>query len=683
MEEKDKKEDKVNEEPDLAEESSKKIEVKDYSSESENESEEKDSVEENNNDTKDENSDDNDDNSEQGDSEDSDQTVTDKDDKPEAETVTEESTENASDNEAEPDIDENKTVGEAIDESEVDGTKTEEEIDEAVDEIVRAESDEVIAEADAKLEALKEVKNKKSFKQKVKDGFVAWWENKPIRYGTFAALFIILIGIILLPTTRYTMLNLFGVRVSSSMTIVDSQTKLPLKNINVALQDKTAKSDEDGNVQFTDLKLGSSELSITKIGYADNVRDIVLGWGSNPIGNQEIVATGEQFTFVLSDWLNGNKITKAEATAGENSAKADEEGKIVLTVGQEDISEVEVYLEADNYRTEKFTNSDLSKGEIQVKMVSSKKHTFVSNRSGEYDLYKIDIDKKNEEVLLGSTGKEREVPVVLSHPARNITAFISSRDGDENADGFILDGLFIIDVESGDTKRIARSEQIQLLGWSGDNLIFWQVVEGTSRANPERSKIISYNEITAERTELAAANYFNDIELVDETVYFAVSSYAVPLSQAKLYSIKIDGEDKKQLKDIQTWSIYRTAYNKLLFNTDDQKWYEKDGDSDLKEVGQQPAPQALKFVDSKNGENTAWVEIRDGKGVLLKSSTEDIKEEQVVSLPGLNEVLYWVNDTSVVFRVISNSETADYLIDFTDNEPIKITDVTATQNRYF
>lgn len=582
-------------------------------------------------------------------------------------------------------FDEAKTVGEAIDESKTEeGTKTEAEIDKAVDDIVRTESDEAIAEADAKLDALKESKDKKTFRDKIKGAFRAWWENKPVRYGTFAALFILFVGTALLPVTRYTMLNLFGVRVSTSMTVIDSQTRLPLKNINVAIQGHTTQSDEDGNVEFNDLKLGSTQLSITKIGYADNVRDIVLGWGSNPIGDQEIIATGEQFTFVLSDWLNGSKITDAEANAGENSAKADEEGKIVLTVGQEDISEVEIYIDAENYRTEKFTASELSDDQVEVKMVSSKKHTFISNRSGEYDLYKIDLDKKNEEILLKSTGKEREVPAVVNHPTRNLTAFISSRDGDENTDGFVLDGLFLIDVESGETKRIARSEQIQVLGWSGDNLVFWQVVEGTSRANPERSKIISYNERTSERTELAAANYFNDIELINGTVYYAVSSYAVPQSQAKLYSIKIDGEEKETLKDIQTWSIYRTAYNKLLFNTEDQKWFEKlADDEELQEIGQQPAPQALKFVDSSDGKNTAWVEIRDGKGVLLKSTTEEIKEEQVVTLAGLSEVLYWVNDTSLVFRVISNSETADYLIDFTDNQPIKITDVTATQNTYF
>ncbi len=644
MDEEDKKPENVQEnEPEMAEKTSKKIEVNDFSEDDEVDDRKNDSSEGKTEDSSSENND-----------------------------LTKE------------EVGENKTVGEAIDESEAEeGTKSPEEIDKAVDDIVRTESDEAIAEADAKLQALKESKDKKSLKDKIKGGFRAWWDNKPIRYGTFAALFILLVSVALLPTTRYSILNLFGVRVSSSMTIIDSQTRLPLKNINVSIQDKTAQSDEDGNVQFSDLKLGSSELSITKIGYADNTREIVLGWGSNPIGEQEIIATGEQFTFVLSDWQSESKITEAEATAGENSAKADSEGKIVLTVGQEDISEVKITVEAENYRTEEFSANEISDEEVDLKMVPSRKHTFVSNRSGEYDLYKIDLDKQNEEVLLESTGKEREVPVILEHPTKNLIAFVSSRDGEENSDGYVLDGLFVIDTDTGDTERIARSEQLQLLGWSGDSLVFWQVVEGTSRANPERSKIISYDKNTTERTELAAANYFNDIELVGDTVYYAVSSFAVPQSQAKLYTIKVNGDEGNLLIDKQTWSIYRTAYNKLLFNTDDQKWYEKVGQDEIAEVGQQSSPQALTFVDSQNGDSTAWVEVRDGKGVLLKSVTEEIKDEQVVSLPGLSQVLYWINDTSLVFRVISNSETADYLVDFTNNEPIKITDVTATQNKYF
>ena len=582
-------------------------------------------------------------------------------------------------------IDSEKTVGNAIDEtkSESDIFQTNPEIDAAVDDIVRAESDEVIAETDAKLSALQDKKEKKGFAQKINAGFHAFWDNRPVRYGVIAGIFVLFVVVSLLPTTRYAVLNFFGVRAGSSMIILDSQTRLPLRNINVQLQDKYDVTNDDGEVLFTNLKLGSSELVISKRGYADNRSEIVLGWGSNPIGEQSIVATGEQFSFVLSDWKSGASITKAEATSGENTAVSDDNGKIVLTIGEENIANVEIVVTAEGYRTEKYKSELLDSGDTKVEMVPSKKHAFVSNRSGEYDLYTIDADGKNEKLLLASTGEEREVPTVIPHATKDAIAFVSSRGGEENKDGFTLDGLYIVDAVTGENDRIARSEQLQVIGWSGDKIVFLQVVEGTSQGNSERSKLVSYDYVTRERKDLAASNYFNDVELVGNKLYYAVSSYAVPESQAKLFSIGVDGQNKQKVVDVQVWNIFRTGYDKLLFSADDQKWLELVGDGPVESVSQQPVPSAKNFVDAPDGKRTTWVEVRDGKGVLLKSSTTEFKEEQAMSMAGLTDVLYWADNSTVAVRVISNEETADYVLNLDGGEIQKITDVTATRNSYF
>ena len=570
------------------------------------------------------------------------------------------------DTDSDEEIDKDKTIEEAIaDSEEVEGTKTDEEIDAVVDEIVRTESDEAIAEADAKIAALKEL-------------------NKPARYGLFAGLLLVFTAIILLPSTRYTLLNLSGVRVSSSMVVVDSQTRLPLKDINVSLQNKQAVTGEDGTVDFSGLKLGKSTLSITKRGYADNTREIVLGWGSNPIGEQPLVATGEQYIFVLSDWLSGKEITSGEAVSGENSARSDDTGKITLTIGEDDIDNVEVTISADGYRSEVIGGDVLSQEENEVRLVPAKKHVFISNRDGRYDLYKIDADGQNEELLLAATENEREVPSVIAHPTSDNVAFISSRDGEENDDGFVLDGLFIVNTVSGNVDKVTRSEQLQVVGWSQNRLVYSQVVEGTSRGNAERSKLFSYDFITRDKVELASSNYFNDAELVDDKVYYAVSSFAVPLSQAKLFVVNVDGTGQQEVIEQQIWTIYRKNYNTLVFNGIDQKWFELVVGGEAEEIGKQNIS-TRRFVDSPSGAMTSWTEIKDGKGVLLKSSTGEFVEEQVLSLPGLDSVMYWLNESTVVLRVITNSETADYVVNFDSEEPepVKITDVTATQRYYY
>jgi hypothetical protein len=594
------------------------------------------------------------------------------------------------------------TVGDAIDlassesedvvdtaeltDNKVDGTEesTQDDIGDLVDDIVRSESTEQLTESDAKLTAAAAPIKKSGFKSKLKSGLKKWWQTTWLRNTAIVIASMLVLAIILIPTTRYGVLNSAGVRVKSNMTVIDAQTRLPLKNIQVQLQDKTADTDKQGNVSFEGLKLGSSQLVVTKRGYADNKRNITLGWGSNPIGDQEIIATGEQFTFILVDWLSGERVINAEATAGENSSNSDSDGKIILTIAQESIGEDAVVISAEGYRDEIIKPEDLSDADIEVVMVPNRRHAFVSNRDAKFDVYVIDLDGQNEELLLEATQKEREVPGIVPHSSNNVFALVSSRDGVENVDKYILDGLFIINADNGSVENIGRSERVQLLGWSGDWLVYTQVVEGTSRGNAERSKIFSFNNQTGEKIELAAANYFNDIELVDDVVTYAVSSFAIPQSRARLYSVTVEGNDKQELLNKQVYTIFRTSQTALLFNAVDQEWYASDNNEQVTLVDPVLSPSSQKYVTSPDGTRVAWSVIRDGRGVLFTSDRDGDNETEVAVISGLDSIEYWANNKTIVYRVIKSEETADYVLHIEKPEnQRKIADVTASKRIFF
>ncbi len=287
-------------------------------------------------------------------------------------------------------------------------------------------------------------------------------------------------------------------------------------------------------------------------------------------------------------------------------------------------------------------------------------------------------------MLLRATRKEREVPFVLPHQARDIVAYVSSRDGDTNKDGFILDGLFVIDTRSAETYKVTRSEQLQLIGWSGNKLVYVAIIEGVSAGNSQRSKIVSYDLDTKERTELAASNYFNDVKLVGDTVYYAGSSYAVPRAQVKLFSIDPDGKNKKTIVDEQVWSIARTEYDTLLFNTESSAWYEQKIGGEPSKLDAQPAQQESKiYTQNSSSSKAVWVDTRDGKGVLLVYDVSLKKEVVVTVTSGLTDPVYWVSDTHVVYRVATSQETADYIINLAGGEAKKIADVVGNRSRYF
>ncbi len=564
--------------------------------------------------------------------------------------------------------------------SELSNTET----DKAVDKIVSEESDELMEAQDKERERqFAPPETKKGMFTKIKSVIHAWWDNKVLRYSTFVALAIFLTALIFIPTTRYLALNTFGVRVSSSITVVDSQTGLPLKNIPVKLQNQELRSDDEGNVNFSNLKLGNSDLAIDKLGYAEYTKDITLGWGSNPLGPQPLVATGTQFVFNLTDWLGGEPVTNAEATSGEDTAKSDDNGKITLTVGEFNQDSIATIV-AEGYRDELIKLSELAQQELEVKMVPAKKHPFVSNRSGKYDLYKIDVDGKNEEVLLAATGEEREVPYVLPSQESNFAAFVSSRDAEQNKDGFILDGLFIIDLINGKTDKVTRSEQLEVVGWIGNKLLYVAVVEGVSAENPERSKIFSYDIDTKERIELASSNYFNDVKLVQDRVYYAISGFGVPASKAKTFSIDASGNEEKNEVDTQTWSIIRADFETIVFNAINQQWFEQKIDQTAIKLEQEPAKKTNRnYVTSPDKKLAAWTDIRDGKGVLLSYNIEDKTDDVLLTHSGLDNPIYWVNDSYIIYRISNSQESADYIYNSISGDTNKISDVVGNRSRYF
>lgn len=563
------------------------------------------------------------------------------------------------------------------------------ELNDAVDDIVREESDDVLVLDDAiKEPEVPEAKGFKKFTQKLKNGISWWWNHTLIRNLSLVFIFVAVMAAALVPVSRYAVLNAFGVRVESSMKVVDNETSLPLENIRVTLQNQEMKTDANGEVRFTDLKLGNSTLQISRRGYAESRENIVLGWGSNPLGDKRITATGVQYSFELRDWISDAPLTDAAAVSGEYTARADENGVITLTLSEDAEEDAEITLRAAGYRDETYIASDLSVDENnKVFMVNDRKHLFVSNRDSKYDVYSIDLDGKNEKVILNATGKERDIPQLYPHPMQQKWALIGSHEGETNADNYVLDGLYIIDPQqdTSDIKRIARSERIAIVGWSGDYLVFWQVVEGTSQGNPERSKLYSYNFITGERIELAAANYFNDVELVSDEVYYAVSGFAVPQSYARLFKVKANGEQKVQVLNKQVYSIFRTDIEQLLYSAANQEWYEQTLPQEPEKAERRTSvPNNYMYVFSPSSESVSWVRVRDGQGVLqykhLTDESGGIEQEAAVDA-GIREALYWLGDKAIVYRVVKSGETADYLVSLEErpdnSEKIsKITNIT-------
>jgi hypothetical protein len=540
----------------------------------------------------------------------------------------------------------------------------------AVDEIVASESDRLLETEDKAV-----AENQQQVQPKHQGRLKSFLKSKKFILMIFWLLLIAVAAAMIVPTSRYYILNALGVRASTSMRVVDAKTTQPLKDVEVSIDGQSAKTDRDGEVTLHEIKLGKQALSVKKPAFAEINRQQTIGWGSNPLGNMELKPVGAQYRFVLTDFLSGEPLPRAVVASGEASARANKKGEAVLVVEETDQEAIEVSITADNYRQETVKVSPDKQQLREIAMVPSRKHAFISQRSGTYDLYKLDVDGENEKLVLAGTGAESEDDLILvNHPTEEVAAFVSIRGEARSSEGEMLSTLQVIDLGSNKVTKVVSSARIQIVDWVGDRLVYVKEQSDKKLEDPARHKLMSYDRTTGADTTLASANYFNDVSVAKGVVYYSPAGSA---KNAGLYTINVDSSGENRVTKEEVWNIFRTSYDNLKVSLG-QQWYDYnlDNSSFNKAAGPPSTLKSRVYYDSPDRTKSLWSEDRDGKGTLIVYDHESRADEVILSQGGLKNPLRWLDDRHVVFRLSSTQETADYALSLDGGEPKKITDVT-------
>jgi len=548
----------------------------------------------------------------------------------------------------------------------------------AVDAIVAQEGDKVLEAEDEAREGEAVKKTPESgFKQRLKE----LWAKPAVRWASMVGLVLLVAAIVGLPASRYFILNNVGVRSSVGVTVIDNSTQLPLKNVTVSAAGVSAITDSNGNAKLEHVKLGSTTLHITKRAFATLDRRVTIGWGSNPLGSFRVSPAGEQYTFIVTDFLSGKTLEKAQASGEEGNAASDKTGKIILTLdtsnkADSDILSVDISL--DGYRNETVKFASGTKTTTQVKLVSAYKDVFVSNRSGKYDIYTVDIDGKNEKKIISGSGLERNDLALVPLQNSNMTAFAATRENVRNSDGYLLTTLYMLDEDSGILTKVDQSEQIQMIGWSSDGrLIYVKIAAGTSSGNNKRFRLVSLNsKNTGDIKELASANYFNDVVLAGNKVLYSPYS-ALQDANPGLYSINTDGSGSVRVTDKEIYNIFRTDYSTVTVDAGGHYYTYPIGSAASSFASTTtPATTNHLYIDNTNGSKSLWTDTRDGKGVLLNYDKTSKKDTSLATVAGLKLPVRWLSDTVAIYRVSDGKQTSDYAVSTEGGQPVKITELT-------
>lgn len=548
--------------------------------------------------------------------------------------------------------------------------------DAAVDDILTKEGDDLLAIQDAQHHEAPTPKH--GFWGKIGHLFVRWWRNKWARWITILVLLVAICTVAVVPKARYAVLNTVGIRSSASVIVLDSATQLPLKNVTVQLGREKVQTDVRGVAAFRNLKLGDYTVTVARIAFAEQTQQVTIGWGSNPLGTFKLQATGIQYTLSVADYLSGKTISDAEVASEDVNALSDKNGKVILTVEDTDVTTLDVTVSAAGYRSEKLTLNANDATVVKVALVPAYTAVYVSKQSGKYDVYRSDLDGKNTKLLLPGTGNESNAISLAVSPDNQRAALVSTRDNKRDDDGFVLFALTIIDLRTGTASTVDHAQQIQLLDWVGDRLVYRMTLAGASAADSQRSRLISYNFDSNARIQLATANQFNTALSVQGQVYYAPSS-SDPNATLGLFRIKTDGSGRKRVATQEVWTGLRTTYNSFSLQTPDGWYIYSLQNEQLAKSGTPSDLRSYVFMDNTVAKQSAWTDLRDGKGTLLLYDTEKGTSKTLAAQDGLTTPIRWAGDRAIVYRVVTNQESADYVISPNGGQPRRLSDVTATR----
>ncbi|HEY8999592.1 MAG TPA: carboxypeptidase regulatory-like domain-containing protein [Candidatus Saccharimonadales bacterium] len=540
--------------------------------------------------------------------------------------------------------------------------------DAAVDDIVRDEGDQILAAEDAKNgngQPVEPPKKKHHF-------FKKWLGTSLGRWLTFIVIVAVAAGIFAVPTARYTVLNRFGVRASLSATVTDGGTLLPLEGVTISMDGQTATTNSNGVATLHHLRLGSQTLTVSRVAYATQTQNIVVGWGENPLGTPvTLKPTGVKYIVRAVDYFSGAAITGASATESDNSeVSADKNGLITLSLDTNGNTSATVAVGAKGYLN---TSATLKPNTTNVVMLTpDQQNVYIAKESGKYNVYTSNADGSNQQLLLAGTGLETNQMSLAASPDNSEAALVSLRDNTVDAHGNAEQALTLVNVGTAAATVIDHADQIRLLDWNGTVLVY-EAVTQASGGNAAQYAILSYDYKTATRQELASSSDFDVVLAADGSVFYSPNS-SNDKTTVGLYKVNDNGGGQQTLLSQEVLGLYRTNYNTLLAQTADA-WYSYSLDSSAapQQIATPASHTNVSFVLSPDGNNAAAIVNVNGTATLQITNVASGKTTNLTT-PALTYPVHWLNDNTVVFRA-GGTAPADYGVGISGGTAKKIVSV--------
>ena len=260
----------------------------------------------------------------------------------------------------------------------------------------------------------------------------------------------------------------------------------------------------------------------------------------------------------------------------------------------------------------------------------------------------------------------------------------SSREGTVDAKDNVVQGVYVVDLNTKQTTRVDTGVYVNFADWSGSTLVYSASIYDQG-SNTVRTALRSVDAAQRRVYNFETADTISvDTVAFNRVVYHKYTySGAEAADSPVLREATINGDAQKTLGDkVSTGESYiQLDFDRIAFRTDqDQAWHEYNLNADQLRTISQPVVdnRTQQFLATANADGSKRLAIDriDGKFTLFVKEG-NAERKKLYAAGGLGGPIRWIGDV-VVFRIVDEQQTADYAISVNGGEPKKITDVTAT-----
>lgn len=522
-----------------------------------------------------------------------------------------------------------------------------------------------------------------------------WTRKRRLQVGAGVASLFVLAAAWFIPFSRHAVLNAAGAKahivVVGSGRVDRAAEDTVIKNFSVEAGDTTYRSGTSERLSVW-VPYGESRIRVFKLGYAESILTVTaefdpfFGFGGKVEPREaaaRLQAHGQSVSFIAKDWVSGEPIRTGEFRLGDTTARPDMTGRVSFTISPQQPRPwvIEATFRED-FQSRSF-QLDLAALPAEVTFVPAKRHYFMAQKGGTINVYSMLVDGSDLKEFIKGTPAETQAAQFAVSPDGKYAAFVSSRLGERDEQGFIQQVLYRVNLSNGNLDQLDRGRHIVLHDWYETSIVYTattQEVVGEALQHRLRSATL----VSKNRSELGGGSgAIGPVYVALGTVIFAQADSGRP--GVTIRKVSLGGENGRDLAAGEA-ELRQISYDEFAYKLSDGQWHVVNiNTSEVKKQLAAP-PQSVLFLAQPSGRNDRIGMPVDGtgagRGIFIRFADGTVKD--IISQRLRGQVRF-LTPTSLIFRINSGSAAIDYVVSTTKGEPKRMTEsmVTAHTDRQF